>query len=202
GEQTLTPPLLARFDFPEEWRFMLAFDRRGGGLHGEAELAAFRTLPPFPEAEAARICHRVLLRALPALCERNLETFGGVITDMQQSIGDYFSAAQGGRFTSPDVAAALAWAQAEGAIGIGQTSWGPTGFCLAATPEEARQLADRARQRFRDRPNLEFLVASARNQGAQVQVVALTDGGRGQGDSRPGSTPSPLRKAGLAESTH
>ncbi|WP_236102344.1 beta-ribofuranosylaminobenzene 5'-phosphate synthase family protein [Methylotetracoccus oryzae] len=176
GAHTVTPPLLARFDFPEDWRFILVFDRRGGGLHGEAELAAFRTLPPFPATEAARICHHVLLRALPALCERDLAAFGSVISDVQRSIGDYFSPAQGGRFTSPDVAEALEWLQSRQAVGIGQTSWGPTGFCLTASPERARHLADEARQHFRERPHLEFLVASARNQGADIRVEPLPDG--------------------------
>jgi beta-RFAP synthase len=178
GVHTVTPPLLARFDFPEDWRFILVFDRRGGGLHGEAELAAFRTLPPFPPTEAAWICHHVLLRALPALCERDLDAFGSVITDIQRSIGDYFSPAQGGRFTSPDVAETLEWLQSRGTVGIGQTSWGPTGFCLTATPEQAQRLADEAREHFRTRPHLDFLVASARNQGADIWVGPSPDGDR------------------------
>ena len=184
GEHTLLPPVLARFDFPDDWRFILAFDRRGGGLHGEAELAAFKTLPPFDKAEAARICHSVLLRALPALCEGDLDAFGGVITDMQRSIGDYFSPAQGGRFTSREVADALEWLQSRGAVGIGQTSWGPTGFCLAATPEQARRLADEARERFRSRPSLSFLVASARNEGARVQTDPVPEIERGLRERR------------------
>lgn len=173
GEHTLTPPLLARFEFPADWRFVLVFDRRGGGLHGTAELAAFKALPPFPATEAAHLCHLVLLRALPALCEHDLEVFGGVITEMQRAIGDYFGPAQGGRFTSGDVKDALEWLESRGAVGIGQTSWGPTGFCLAATPELAGHLADEARERFRDRHNLDFLVASARNEGAQIRSETL-----------------------------
>lgn len=170
GPATVTPPALARFEVPECWRFILVFDSRGQGLHGERELAAFRALPPFPGAEAARLCHLLLLQGLPALAEERLIEFGAVVTEIQRSVGDYFAPAQGGRFASSDVAECIAWLQAQGAHGIGQTSWGPTGFCLVASPEQAQQLAGAARRRFSDRSHISLVVASARNTGAAVQL--------------------------------
>lgn len=172
GPGTDTPPPLARFEIPDGWRFILVFDSRGQGLHGEGELAAFRALPPFPADEAARICHILLLRGLPALAEADLEVFGDVVSEIQGSVGDYFAPAQGGRFTSPDVAECLTWLQQQGAHGIGQTSWGPTGFCIVANPAEAERLALAARQRFAGVDHLTLMVASARNTGA---VLGDTD---------------------------
>jgi beta-RFAP synthase len=143
----------------------LVFDRRGQGLHGAWEVDAFNALPVFPAAETARLCHLLLMQALPALAEGDIQRFGAVITDLQNSVGDHFAPAQGGRFTSPEVAAAMAWLESQGAVGIGQTSWGPTGFCLIATPERADHLAHLARQQFGE---LDFLVATARNRGADI----------------------------------
>lgn len=171
GPRTVTPPRLARFVIPAAWRFILAFDSRGQGLHGDRELAAFRTLPPFPEHEAARLCHLLLLRGLPALAEQDLSEFGAVITEIQSSVGDYFAPAQGGRFTSSDVADCLTWLQAQGAQGIGQTSWGPTGFCLLENSETANRLARAARERFAARTHLRLRVVTARNTGATVRVA-------------------------------
>jgi len=170
GPQTVTPPLLARFEFSSQWRFILVFDSRGQGLHGDRELDAFRTLPPYPVAEAAHLCHILLLRGLPAIAEHDLPAFGAVISEIQSSVGDYFAPAQGGRFTSPDVAEVLRWLESQGAAGIGQTSWGPTGFCIAGNPSEAARLAEEARSRFSGNPHLSLVVASARNYGAAIDV--------------------------------
>ena len=165
GPDTETPPLISRMEIPSSWRFILAFDRRGQGLHGKQEVEAFNDLPPFPVGQTQRLCHLLMMRALPALAEGDIQGFGSVITDLQNTVGDHFAPAQGGRFTSPDVAQAMAWLEAQGAVGIGQTSWGPTGFCLLETPERAEELAGQARQRF---GGVDFLVATARNRGAEI----------------------------------
>lgn len=168
GSETKTPPLLARFDFPGDWPLILVFDDRGQGLHGDVERAAFNALPPFPVGEAARLCHALLLRGLPALVERDLATFGDVITDIQRTVGDHFAPAQGGRFTSGDVERAMDWLVARGARGVGQTSWGPTGFCIAPGPEQGAWLIDEARQAFATSTHLSFLLTTVRNTGAEI----------------------------------
>lgn len=170
GPQTVSPPVIARLPIPEDWRFILVFDSRGQGLHGSQEIDAFRALPPFPEHEAARLSHLILMQTLPALAENRLETFGAGITEIQRSVGDYFAPAQGGRFTSPDVAAALQWLATQGAVGVGQSSWGPTGFCLVASEREAQRLAAAT-----GAPDiaayLDFKIARPRNRGADVTLA-------------------------------
>ena len=106
------------------------------------ERDVFSKLAPFSDAEAAHLCRLVLMKALPALAECDIAGFGSAIKEMQMLIGDYFAAIQGGsRFSSPDVAAALAALEDEGAYGIGQSSWGPTGFAFAPSAEEAEPSA-------------------------------------------------------------
>jgi len=169
GADTVTPPLIARMEIPEPWRFILVFDRRGQGLHGKQEVEAFSTLPVFPATETARLCHLLMMQALPALAEGDIKGFGAVITELQSAVGDHFAPAQGGRFTSPEVAQAMAWLEAQGAVGIGQTSWGPTGFCMLESPRRAAELADLASRRF---DGLDILVATARNRGAEISPAS------------------------------
>jgi beta-RFAP synthase len=145
GAEDSPPPILARLDFPAAWRILLLFDPARQGLHGHAERDAFRDLPEFPQAAAARLCHLTLLQALPALTESRLESFGLAITEIQATVGDHFAAAQGGRFSSPLVAQALDRLGAVGASCRGQSSWGPTGFVVAADASIALEWADRLR---------------------------------------------------------
>ncbi|MGY6278354.1 beta-ribofuranosylaminobenzene 5'-phosphate synthase family protein [Methylomonas sp. MgM2] len=167
GPDTATPPLLSRMPIPDHWRFLLAFDSRGQGLHGEQEVSAFKRLPPFPRAEAERLAYLLLMQALPALAEQNLTLFGDVITDLQEAVGRHFAPVQGGIFTSSEVASAMNWLRLQGAVAIGQTSWGPTGFCAVDNPELAAELLEELKRRFTSE-YLSFMVASARNRGADV----------------------------------
>ncbi len=171
GEKTITPPVLVHLDIPETWRFILVLDQRGQGLHGQQEIQAFNALPAFPQLEAARLCYLLLMRGLPAVAENNIIEFGEVISQLQRSVGEHFASAQGGIFTSPEVAAAMQWLAQQGAVAIGQTSWGPTGFCAVDGVDKAEALTRQARRQFAQFDNLSFSVASARNSGGDVFVV-------------------------------
>ena len=53
--QTTVPPIVARHPFPAAWRVLLVFDASHRGLSGEAEVNAFRALPPFPRLDQRKV---------------------------------------------------------------------------------------------------------------------------------------------------
>ena len=171
GEKTITPPVLVHLDIPSTWRFILVLDQRGQGLHGQQEIEAFKALPPFPRHEAERLCYLLLMQGLPAVAENDIVNFGGVITQLQRSVGEHFSSAQGGVFTSPEVAIAMNWFAQQGAVASGQTSWGPTGFCAIDGIGIAEALTQEATRKFSHLDTLSFVAASARNSGGDVFVI-------------------------------
>ncbi len=140
GEASTIPPLLTRVPVPSDWRVLLLRDPGYQGLSGEQEKRAFRMLPPMGESDVGRICRLVLMQVVPALIESDLPRFGCGITEIQRILGRHFAHAQGGLFASPRVGAALQWLEREGAMGIGQTSWGPSGFALTASQADADHL--------------------------------------------------------------
>jgi beta-RFAP synthase len=170
GKNTVTPPVISHLNIPENWRFILVFDRRGKGLHGNQEIDAFNELPGFPKEEAARLCYLLMMQGLPAVAEQDISRFGEVISTLQQSVGDYFAPVQGGIFSSQEVDQAMQWLKTQGAIAIGQTSWGPTGFCAVDDQVVAESLKQKAEQQFSQSKNLHFTVASVRNSGGEVIV--------------------------------
>ncbi len=170
GENTITPPVISHLNIPDNWRFILVFDRRGKGLHGNQEIDAFKELPGFPQEEAARLCYLLMMQGLPAVAEQDISRFGEVISILQQSVGDHFAPVQGGVFASQEVDQAMQWLKAQGAVAIGQTSWGPTGFCAVDDQIVAESLKQQAEQQFSQSKNLHFAVASVRNNGGEVIV--------------------------------
>ena len=167
GVSNLPPPLLARLDVPSDWRVLLLLDPAGTGLSGAGERSAFAALPTMQAATAGELCRVVLMGALPALVEGDLAGFGDAITQLQRKLGDHFAPAQGGRFNSPRVAAALDRLAALGARGLGQSSWGPSGFAFAADPDAAEWLRRRIAPAD-DR--IGVTICRARNRGADVVV--------------------------------
>ena len=177
GERTRIPPVIARLAMPADWRFLIVLDHNDQGLHGAQEIQAFRELPVFPVEEAARLCHLLLMRGLPAVVEEDIEAFGEVIAALQAAVGDHFAPAQGGRFTSPRVSAALGLLSGRGAVGIGQSSWGPTGFCLVESRETAEDLRNEVLQQLSPGHSLEFLIGTPRQRGAEIRELSANSDG-------------------------
>ncbi|PKO45974.1 MAG: GHMP kinase [Betaproteobacteria bacterium HGW-Betaproteobacteria-22] len=173
GRQLITggdvPPLLARYDFPEDWPILLIFDESQSGVHGDQEIIAFHELPAFPEALSAHLCRHVLMQAMPAIVERDLAAFGESIQVLQQHIGDYFAPAQGGRYASKKVGEVLEYLGGAGVACYGQSSWGPTGFAIFETEVDAKKALLQLESRFKD-ASLSWKICTASNHGAEFTV--------------------------------
>jgi beta-ribofuranosylaminobenzene 5'-phosphate synthase len=170
GEGEAPPPVILRLEFPEAWRLLLVFDQEREGLHGEKEIEAFRALPPIAQAQCAHLCHVLMMQTAPALVERDIDGFGRGIAQLQSVIGDHFAPAQGGRYSSPKVSGVLKWLEGCGITGIGQSSWGPTGFAVLASEKEATDYLREARTRWPAASGLAFHVMGGRNRGASVDA--------------------------------
>ena len=161
-------PVIARMPVPDQWCILVILDPSRQGKHGAEESTAFENLPPFPGETAAHLCRLALMKALPSLAEHDLAGFGGAITELQARLGDYYAPAQGGsRFMSADVGAALDALADAGATGIGQSSWGPTGFAFAPSRADAERMAVLARRHPSARA-LDIRICVGLNRGAEL----------------------------------
>ena len=161
------PQLEAHVPFPEAWRALLIFDPDTKGLDGASEVAAFEALPAFPDAQAAALRARIAEKALPALQTKDFETFCAQVGHLQDCMGAYFGPLQGGAYTSPLVGAVLRGLRSDGVTGLGQSSWGATGFAFAPS-EEAGQRLLAAAKAHAPQGGLHFTLARGRNRGAEI----------------------------------
>jgi beta-ribofuranosylaminobenzene 5'-phosphate synthase len=168
GDYTL-PPVLCRLPFPGAWRVLLIFDPAETGVHGADETAAFATLPDFPEAETADLTRRILLGAMPALAEEDFKAFCEQVGTLQKKMGAYFAPMQGGAYVSRDVAIVLEGLAEDGVTGLGQSSWGPTGFAFAQSEAEGQALLNAARAHAGS-TRLRFELARGRNEPASIEA--------------------------------
>ena len=171
GDGDKIPPVLARYEFPAAWRILVIFDRRFKGKHGADEENTFLNLPPFPAELSAHFCRLLLMVGLPALAEADLDGFSRAVAEIQCATGDFFTTVQGNRIASESVASVLEWLQAEGIVGVGQSSWGPTGFALIGSDAEAKRITAALVRRFADVDHLDLMICRGRNTGGQIDVI-------------------------------
>jgi beta-ribofuranosylaminobenzene 5'-phosphate synthase len=172
ADGTLVPPVISRMHFPD-WPILLISQPGFLGVHGQTETQAFQALPPFSESVAQTLCREVLMRAMPALQEKNLEQFGLAIQQLQAACGDYFAPAQGGhRYASPQMREALTMLQQQGVVCFGQSSWGPTGFAILPDMNTAQRLQTLGQQQFAG-SDLQWSITQADNQPAQMIEIGV-----------------------------
>ncbi|HEX3496560.1 MAG TPA: beta-ribofuranosylaminobenzene 5'-phosphate synthase family protein [Methylocella sp.] len=173
GARTAAPPVVARMDFPLQWRVIVVLDPRTEGMYGRDEQAAFARLADFDAASAAEICRLVLIKALPALVEHDIVSFGDAIARLQEIAGDYFAPAQGGApYASAAVGQVMEDLRRHGARGTGQSSWGPTGFAFAPSAKEARCWYDLTQEKAAGW-GLEVAICKGVNHGALIEGKTL-----------------------------
>ena len=171
GTNTRVPPTIARHPFPEAWRILIIEDRSDLGLHGTTESDAFTTLPRFSDACAGFLSRQVLARVLPGVIENNISEFGIGIREIQQRVGDYFAPAQGGRYTSQAVAEVIEYLINKDIPGVGQSSWGPTGFAFFDSDVAAHSILKELQTKFSHLQQLSYKVVQGNNQGAVITSV-------------------------------
>lgn len=165
--QTKVPPIIVQQPFPNAWRVLLIFDHSHQGVHGDEELSAFANLKDADLLPTQHISHQILMKALPALKEGDLNSFAEAVVQLQAYTGDYFSPVQGGRFASKLVTKVLNFLTENGVLCVGQSSWGPTGFAVFESNEVAEQYLQKLKVTFQE-SSLSWLVCEARHEGASI----------------------------------
>jgi beta-ribofuranosylaminobenzene 5'-phosphate synthase len=164
-------PLLARVALPSDWRVVLVLDRRRRGLSGGAEKEAIGALAALPQAQAADLCHQVLMRVLPGAAAGDFAAFAAGVNRVQKILGVHFAPAQdGSAYTSPAVARAIEWLGARPpSAAIGQSSWGPTGFAILPSAADAETAIAAARAAGVIGAGLDVHVVAAATRGALIE---------------------------------
>jgi beta-ribofuranosylaminobenzene 5'-phosphate synthase len=163
------PPLIYRQPFPTEWRFIVAIPKTKEGLSNSQENHAFEKLTKMPAEDVGTICRLIMLRLLPSLAERDIESFGDALTRIQILTGNHFAQAQGGTYASPIAEECIEFMKQIGAYGVGQSSWGPALYAVVKQDQAEKTLAQVTKY-LSQGVGGEAYIAKANNHGATVRV--------------------------------
>jgi beta-ribofuranosylaminobenzene 5'-phosphate synthase len=159
------PPLIARHDFPPDWRILLAIPKVPAGASGKREKDIFKNHCPVPLDEVRELSHEILMRMLPGIAGRDLELFGSSINAVQ---GLGFKKVELS-LQPPQVTGLFDVLREAGAAGAGLSSFGPTIYAIGDTGMTGIEQA--AQTFMKESGGGTTIITAARNCGAVVRVA-------------------------------
>ncbi|WP_336001930.1 beta-ribofuranosylaminobenzene 5'-phosphate synthase family protein [Halorientalis halophila] len=143
GEWTV-PPVTARHELPDDWRFVVAVPDVSAGRSGDREDESMRAVVERADPGIADEIGGVLLRrVLPAAAEGDRATFGAGVATLGRLNGAWYADEQGGVYRPPAGRIVDELSDCPAITGTGQSSWGPAVYAVtdAARADEARAAA-------------------------------------------------------------
>lgn len=169
GKKTTEPlsPLDCQVDLPDEWRFVLVRPNAPAGVSGESEQQVFQNMAQVEPTTPADDLRDVLRNRLtPAAVRGDVEAFGAAVSEYGRLSGRMFSHVQGGDYNGPVLHAWVDRLHDAGALGVGQSSWGPTLYALMANQSSAEKLVNA----IQSNELAECLISGVENSGAAVDI--------------------------------
>jgi beta-ribofuranosylaminobenzene 5'-phosphate synthase len=152
------PPIIAKYDFPEDWNIILAIPEVSRGVSGSKEVNIFQKFCPIPLEEVQKLSHVLLMRLMPAVLEKDLDSFGFEINSIQD-IGFKKIELELQDSLIKDLIENL---RAAGASGVGMSSFGPTVY--AVTDTDTKHISKTA-QKTMEETGGQVIVTTAQNAG-------------------------------------
>ena len=159
------PPVIARHDFPRDWKILLAVPDLPAGASGGREVDIFRDNCPVPLDEVREVSHEILMRMLPGIASHDLDLFGSSVNAIQNLGFKRVELAH----QSPLVTDLMEVLRSAGAAGAGLSSFGPAVYAVSDTGMTA--IGHAAESFLNGHGGGTTLITTARNSGAVVRVA-------------------------------
>ena len=160
------PPMLFRYNFPKEWKFVVAIPNVIKGSHGSREVSVFKEQCPVPSNDVGDICRIILMKLLPALLEQDINEFGIGLSALQ-NLG-FAKTTQD--LMHPTVKKSLKFMMDNGAYGAGQSSFGPTTYGLIKGERKAERLCMMVKDYLKEFGGGNVFYSESNNSGVEVKI--------------------------------
>lgn len=163
------PSPILRYDFPEDWKFIVAIPDILKGFKDPEEGLIFRKVVPASQEISERICRLTLMKLIPSLIEKDIKTFGSALTWINRNTGMYFRGVQGGIYRTNTLRQLISF-MLKSSYGTGQSSWGPAVFALVRENDADGLKSDVIKFLKKKKINADVFVAGADNKGAGIKI--------------------------------
>ena len=154
-------PIIARYDFPLDWKIVLVIPNVERGVSGAKEVDAFQNYCPIPLYEVEKLSHLLLMKLMPAVVEHDLDSFGTAVNKIQ---GIGFKKIEN-NLQNPIISQIINDLRIAGAAGVGMSSFGPALYAVTDTDE--RDILSAANDSIKNVGG-EIISTCAQNNGAKL----------------------------------
>jgi beta-ribofuranosylaminobenzene 5'-phosphate synthase len=162
-------PVIMRQDVPEDWFFVIGIPNVDMGAHGAREVEIFEKFCPVPLEEVEKLSHLILMKTLPALMDKDVETFGNSLYEIQK-IG--FKKVEV-ELQDPVVKKLMDFMMMRGACGSGVSSFGPAVYGLVSGIETAEKLSLETELFLQKHTGGTVFISGVNNKGVEVKEADL-----------------------------
>jgi beta-ribofuranosylaminobenzene 5'-phosphate synthase len=162
ASQASPPPIIARYDFPDDWKILLVIPRFEDRVWGKKEVNIFQEYCPIPLQEVEKLSHLLLMKMMPAVAEGDLDTFGEAVNSIQ----DMGFKKIENKLQNIVIGNIMESLRSAGAAGAGMSSFGPTVYAITDTNPKGLINAVEDVLGSIDR---EIILTRAQNQGAVIK---------------------------------
>lgn len=156
------PPIIARYDFPEDWKIVMVIPKVERKVFGDGEVNIFQEYCPIPLLEVQKLAHILLMKMMPAVLEKDLDEFGSAV-NIIQNIG--FKKIEL-KLQNPFIKDLMDNLRSAGASGVGMSSFGPTVY--AVTDTNVKEICRTAHHQMMDKEG-EIILTHPQNNGAIIK---------------------------------
>ncbi len=171
GDGTWESPIIHRMDVPDAWRVLLVLPKTVRGLSGIAEAEGFEAIGCGDVELGETMVGLAIETILPAAVRGDFAAFSRAIEEYGRLAGSSFEAVQGGIYHGQLVTDIVMGLVKRGALGVGQSSWGPCVYAWFENQESAKTFVVRNQSMFDDR--VEWHIAQPKNEGAQLNAAPI-----------------------------
>lgn len=152
--------LIARYDFPEEWKILIAIPEIEKHMEGDDEVDVFQTYCPLPKEEVEQVSHLILMNLVPFMIEKDIKNFGWSISQLQ-NVG--FNKLE--HSLDDSYLPTMKAIEDAGAYGVGISSFGPVLYTIFDESNEF--IVEKTREIIGD--NGTVFVTKAQNHGFVIE---------------------------------
>jgi beta-ribofuranosylaminobenzene 5'-phosphate synthase len=162
ASKALPAPLIARYDFPQDWNVVLAIPNVPAGASGQKEVNIFQKYCPISLEEVQKLSHLILVKMMPSVVEKDLDSFGSAVNEIQ-NIGFKKIEVE---FQDPVINELIENMRNAGAAGVGMSSFGPTIYAITDT--NTKSISKMAQSTMKEVGG-KVITTKAQNNGAKIR---------------------------------
>ncbi len=158
-------PILARYNLPNDWFFVVVIPAVKSKIYGQKEVNIFQKYCPIPESDVEKLSRLILIKILPSIVEKDIDSFGSGLSQMQNISFKKIEVS-----LQDEIVTGLIYNLNKNSYGAGMSSFGAAVYAVAKGRKHADEIAGCVNEFLAGKVNFKTIITAADNSGAKICI--------------------------------